>query len=104
MIFRLSAKLADVSRNASQAFEQYRDRFASTDEVLARTFQNLVTGVQDLSREANKAVSDMQGQLAQAIGLLRTGIEEIDETVGNMQATAERLERAMGARVAGVRS
>jgi gas vesicle protein len=99
-----SAKLADVSRNASQAFEQYRDRFASTDEVLARTFQNLVTGVQDLSREANKAVSDMQGQLAQAIGLLRTGIEEIDETVGNMQATAERLERAMGARVAGVRS
>ena len=46
----------------------------------------------------------MQARHADAIGLLRTGIEEIDETVSNMQATAERLERAMGARVvAGVR-
>jgi hypothetical protein len=96
-----SARLEEVARSAAQAFENYRDRFGATDEALAKTFQNLLTGVHDLSSEANKAVSEMQSKLASAIGLLSTGVEDIREIVGDMQATADRLEQALSKRVGG---
>lgn len=94
-----STRLEEVARSASQAFENYRDRFGATDEALAKTFQNLLTGIHDLSSEANKAIGDMQSKLASAIGLLRTGVDDIRDTVGDMQATAERLEKALRERV-----
>jgi hypothetical protein len=90
-----SAKLSDVSRSASQAFESYRERFATTDDALGRTFEKLVGGVRDLSSETNTVVADMEKHLASAVGLLRAGIEDIAETVGNMQTTADRLEGVM---------
>jgi hypothetical protein len=94
-----TAKLAEVSKAAAQAFETYGDRFADTDDALGKTVERLVNGVRELSAEAAKVVSDMQHKLADAVGKLGVGIEEVNEMVGNMATTTERLEGALTKRV-----
>jgi hypothetical protein len=90
-----ASKLAEVSRTAGQAFEAHRERFAETDDALGRTVVTLVDGVRELSAEAANVVADMQRQLAEALGVLRSGIEEINGMVENIQTATESLETAM---------
>jgi hypothetical protein len=86
-----ASSLIDAATQANAAFQSYQDRFASTDEVLGRTFERLVGGVTDLSGEVAKVVADMQGHLANAVGALGGGVEQVREMIDSMTATVSDL-------------
>ena len=87
-----AASLIGAADQASKAFQSYQDRFESTDDVLGRTFERLVSGITDLSSEVAKVVADMQGHLAQAVGTLGGGVEDVRAMIEGMTAAVSDLD------------
>jgi phage-related tail protein len=86
-----ASSLMGTAEQANKAFQSYQDRFASTDDVLGRTFEKLVGGVTDLSVDVAKVVAEMQSHLANAVGSLGGGVEQVREMVEGMTATVSDL-------------
>ena len=87
-----AASLIGAADQASKAFQSYQDRFEFTDDVLGRTFERLVSGITDLSSEVAKVVADMQGHLAQAVGTLGGGVEDVRAMIEGMTAAVSDLD------------
>jgi hypothetical protein len=76
-----TAALQQASASADQAFRGYQQRFGEVDDQLARFVAAMRDGVRQLGDEMNKAVHAADGEMARAVGNLRTAIDDLKEAV-----------------------
>jgi ABC-type transporter Mla subunit MlaD len=90
-----SARLTEVSRTASEVFNSYQGRFEDTDRALGTTVQGLVNGSIQLSGQFSEVVGELDRHLAEAVGRLREGVQEIQEMTLDLSEIAGEMKQVV---------
>jgi hypothetical protein len=89
-----SARLADVSKSASEVFESYQKRFEGTDRALGTTVRTLIDGSIELSRQFSEIVGELDRHLTEAVGKLATGVQDIRDMTRDLSEVASEMRLA----------
>jgi ABC-type transporter Mla subunit MlaD len=92
----LTRALHDTTEAATAAWSSYRTHFESLDETLAHLFVEINTGLATYHDKVAEFVSKIDEQMANSVGMLSGGVNELAEAIENLE---DMLVRTIGAAV-----
>ena len=99
-IFGINGTMRETAETMETAWNDYRERFETVDESLAKVFSEINTGLEAQREHVEKFVRGLDTELDKALRALSGGIEELSSSVDEISESAERIAESLRSRAA----
>lgn len=81
---RTASRMEEMSHHFQQHWKEYRDRFERLDTTLESTFREIYAGVEAFTGQVKSFVTELDNQMAKAVGDLGGAIGSLGEEIENL--------------------
>jgi uncharacterized phage infection (PIP) family protein YhgE len=91
----LNAQLKETFKSNLDVWQEYRQRFEQVDQHLEGVVKALIDGTKEHREEIKRFVTEMDGQLAKAVGSFAAAVNELQDFVEELTPLLQRVEPEM---------